>query len=334
MSVLLDVRSLTKHFRNSGGLFSRVDRVIRAVDNVSFAISQGETLGLVGESGCGKTTTGRLILRLMDPTAGAMWFYQNGTKIDLLGLRGESLRRFRKHMQLVFQDPYSSLNPRMSVFDIIAEPLRAQGVGSRSQQREVVYEVSRACGLQPEYLQRYPHAFSGGQRQRVCIARALVLNPEFVVCDEPVSALDVSVQAQILNLLKDLQQQRQLTYLFISHDLAVVENISTRVAVMYAGRIVELGFTQELFHTPLHPYTEALLAAAPSGHLGKRPCRKPMAGEVADLGALPPGCAFSPRCPYAQDVCRTVAPELRDMSSGRHVACWRAEELHLAGISS
>lgn len=331
---LLEVEGLTKHFPVTRGLLRRSVGLIRAVDEVSFHIGQGETLGLVGESGCGKTTSGRLILRLLDLTAGRVVFRRNGDAVDLGELEGEDLRRFRKHMQLIFQDPFSSLNPRMSVFDIIAEPLRAHRFGSRREIQDRVYETSRACGLPQEYLRRYPHAFSGGQRQRICIARALALYPELVICDEPVSALDVSVQAQIINLLKDLQEQRGLTYLFIAHDLSVVENISARVAVMYAGRIVELSPTRELFHSPLHPYTEALMAAVPVPDPAVRGRRRPLPGEVADPSALPSGCAFHPRCPYVRDECRQQIPELRDIVSGRRAACHRVEELHLEGVAA
>ena len=329
---LLKVSGLTKLFPITSGLFRRTVGRIKAVDNVSFEIAEGETLGLVGESGCGKTTTGRLILRLIDRTAGEMLFNFGEKGIDLSALKGDELRRFRKHMQLIFQDPFSSLNPRMTVLDIIAEPLRAHGYGTRSEIEDRVRWLTQAVGLQVEYLRRYPHAFSGGQRQRICIARALALNPKLVICDEPVSALDVSVQAQILNLLKDLQKELGLTYLFIAHDLSVVENISARVAVMYAGRIVEMAATAELFHHPRHPYTEALMNALPKPEPGARSERIVLPGEVADPSNLPSGCAFHPRCRYAQDRCRQETPELRSVGQAHMCACHRAEELTLRGV--
>ena len=331
-AALLTVQGLSKHFPITSGLFRREVGAIRAVDDVSFEIGEGETLGLVGESGCGKTTTGRLILRLIERTAGAMRFRLDGRDIDLGALEGEELRHFRKHMQLVFQDPFSSLNPRMTVLDAIAEPLRAHQFGSRGDIEDRVRWLTEAAGLKVDYLRRYPHAFSGGQRQRICIARALALNPKLVICDEPVSALDVSVQAQILNLLKDLQQELGLTYLFIAHDLSVVENISTRVAVMYAGRIVEMADTGDLFHHPRHPYTEALMNALPKPVPGGEEARIVLPGEVADPSNLPQGCAFHPRCRYAQDCCGTEVPPLRELGHGHVCACHRAEEIELRGV--
>ncbi len=331
---LLKVEGLTKYFPIIKGLLRKTVGLIKAVDDVGFEIGQGETLGLVGESGCGKTTTGRLIVRLIERTAGTMAFTQDGREVDLGALRGDALRQFRKHMQLIFQDPFSSLNPRMTVLDIIAEPLRAHGFGSRKEREDRVREVTEACGLQTDFLRRYPHAFSGGERQRICIARALVLNPRLVVCDEPVSALDVSVQAQIINLLKDLQQQLGLTYLFIAHDLSVVENISARVAVMYAGRIVEKAQTQELFHHPRHPYTEALMNALPVPDPRAKAERIPLQGEVADPSNLPPGCAFHPRCRYARGHCMQETPELREVTPGHVAACHCAEEINLRGVTT
>jgi len=334
---LLEVRNLVKHFPITAGLLRSRVGTIQAVNGVSFHINQGETLGLVGESGCGKTTTGRLILRLLEPTAGEMTFYQDGQAVDLGRLKGEDLRRFRRHMQLIFQDPFSSLNPRMTVLDIIGEPLRAQGY-PKAEIRDRVRQVTEEVRLNYEFLSRYPHAFSGGQRQRIGIARALVLRPKLVVCDEPVSALDVSVQAQILNLLMDLQDRHGLTYLFIAHDLSVVEHISHRVAVMYAGRIVELAETRDLFARCRHPYTMLLMEAVPepdphakkarsflSAQVGEAPIT--IRGEVPDPSNLPPGCPFHPRCPFCTDDCRVEVPGLRDLGSGHLVACLRTDEI-------
>jgi peptide/nickel transport system ATP-binding protein len=329
---LLQVKGLTKFFPITAGLMRKTVGHIKAVDGVTFEIAEGETLGLVGESGCGKTTTGRLILRLIERTAGDMRFHLDGREVDLGTLRGEELRQFRKHMQLIFQDPFSSLNPRMTVLDIIAEPLKAHGFGARSEIQDRVRWLTDAVGLKVEFLRRYPHAFSGGQRQRICIARALTLNPKLVICDEPVSALDVSVQAQILNLLKDLQRELGLTYLFIAHDLSVVENISARVAVMYAGRIVEMADTQELFYHPRHPYTEALMSALPKPDPRAKSDRIVLPGEVADPSNLPPGCAFHPRCRYAQPRCRSEIPGLRDLGNDYLSACHFADQLQLQGV--
>ena len=326
---LLEVSNLTKHFPIQAGFLKRVVGHIKAVENVTFTIGKGETLGLVGESGCGKTTTGRLILRLLERTAGDVFFHMDGHRLDLTALQGEQLRRFRKHMQLIFQDPFSSLNPRMTVRNIIAEPLRALEFGPRAAIDERVAWLVEAAGLKREFLQRYPHAFSGGQRQRICIARALALNPRLVVCDEPVSALDVSVQAQILNLLKDLQGEFGLTYLFIGHDLGVVEHISDRVAVMYAGRIVEMAQTHDLFHRLQHPYTEALLQAVPKPSPGAKRERIVLGGEVADPSNLPPGCAFHPRCRYCEERCKKEPPELRETAEGHSAACHFAGQLDL-----
>ena len=323
---LFKATGLMKHFPITAGLFRRQVGTIKAVDGVSFHINKGETLGLVGESGCGKTTTARLILRLIDRTAGEMLFRLKGHELDLGQLHGEELRCFRRHMQLIFQDPFSSLNPRMTTMGIIGEPLRAHGY-RRKEMQDRVRQVTDEVGLNVEFLNRYPHAFSGGQRQRICIARALILNPELVVCDEPVSALDVSVQAQILNLLIDLQEKHGLTYLFIAHDLSVVEHISHRVAVMYAGRIVELAETRELFRHPLHPYTVALREAVPE----PKPCtarkRKLLQGEVADPSNLPAGCAFHPRCRHCEARCKVDIPLLRDLGNDHWVACHLAEKI-------
>jgi len=323
---LLEVHGLTKHFPITAGLFRKQVGTIKAVDNVTFHLERGETLGLVGESGCGKTTTGRLILRLIQRTAGAVLYHKNGRVIDLTALEGEELRRFRRNMQMVFQDPFSSLNPRMTAMDIIAEPLRAHGVRG-SERREQVRRTTREVGLQVEYLNRYPHAFSGGQRQRIGIARALVLRPELVICDEPVSALDVSVQAQILNLLVDLRDRHGLTYILIAHDLSVVEYISHRVLVMYAGRIVESAPTDALFSRPRHPYTVALMAAVPEPDPKRRGKRVLLEGEVADPSNLPPGCAFHPRCGHCRERCRVETPSLREVGKEHLSACHFAEEI-------
>jgi peptide/nickel transport system ATP-binding protein len=330
---LLTVRNLTKHFPIVKGLLRKTVGQVKAVDNVSFHIDEGETLGLVGESGCGKTTTGMLILRMLERTAGSIVMDHNGAPVDLATLSGRELRSFRRHIQLVFQDPFSSLNPRMTVKDIIAEPLKAQRYGTRKKIEDRVKWLVNAVGLKVEHLPRYPHAFSGGQRQRICIARALALNPKLVVCDEPVSALDVSVQAQIINLLKDLQEEFGLTYLFVAHDLSVVENISNRIAVMYAGRIVELAPTDELFHNPAHPYTEALLRAVPVADPRAGRNTDVLTGEVADPANLPTGCAFHPRCPHATDQCRTQRPELSEHAEHHTVACHRTSELNLEGVT-
>jgi oligopeptide/dipeptide ABC transporter ATP-binding protein len=318
---LLEVRGLTKHFRATSGMIRRRVRLVKAVEGVSFDIYPGETLGLVGESGCGKSTVGRMLLRLIDPTAGEVTMRDNGTAVNVGALRGEDLRRFRRRIQMIFQDPYSSLNPRMRVAELIGEPIRALEPGvSTDEVEERVKWIAEAVGLKREQMRRYPHAFSGGQRQRICIARALAVRPRLVICDEPVSALDVSVRAQIMNLLRDLQQEFGLTYLFIAHDLAVVENISNRIAVMYAGRIVETGPSAALFRDPQHPYTRALLAAVPVPD----PSRKievSVQGEVAEASNLPPGCAFHPRCPFAIERCRVDVPVLEAAATEHEVAC-------------
>ena len=324
---LLDVRSLTKHFPITAGLFRKQVATIKAVDRISFHINEGETLGLVGESGCGKTTTGRLILRLIERTGGEMTFRLDGRDVGLGALQGQELRRFRRHMQLIFQDPFSSLNPRMTCMNIIGEPLRAHG-HSKKDIRERVKQLTDEVKLNYKFLRRYPHAFSGGQRQRICIARALALHPKLVICDEPVSALDVSVQAQILNLLMDLQERLDLTYLFIAHDLSVVEHISHRVAVMYAGRIVELAETRELFDHSRHPYTTALMEAVPEPTPHAKEKRTLLHGEVADPSNLPSGCSFHPRCRHCEDRCKTEVPDLRDLGSGHLSACHFAERIY------
>lgn len=331
---LLEVNHLKKLFPIRRGLLRRVVGHVRAVDDISFSIRQGETLSLVGESGCGKTTASRCILRAVNPTAGEIVYRgdDSGT-VDLAKAGKAELRRLRKEMQMIFQDPFSSLNPRMTLLDIIGEPLLVHGETNSEVRKARVAELLRAVGLPPQYMQRYPHAFSGGQRQRIGIARALALNPRLIVADEPVSALDVSVQAQIINLLLDLQAERNLTYLFIAHDLSVVKHVSDRIAVMYVGKIVEMAPTVELYEAPLHPYTEALLAAVPKPDPRLRGKRKLLEGEVADPSNPPKGCYFHPRCPYAVDRCKVETPPLRELRPGHQVACHRAEELSLAGLS-
>ena len=332
---LLEVRNLKRFFPIRRGLLRRVVGQLRAVDDISFHINRGETLALVGESGCGKTTTARCILRALKPTAGEVLFQTAaGAVIDTAALPKRALQPFRHQMQMIFQDPFSSLNPRMTVFDIIAEPLLASGIKSRDQRRQRVEELLELVRLRPEFMQRFPHAFSGGQRQRIGIARALALNPSLVVADEPVSALDVSVQAQILNLMLDLQDELGLTYLFVAHDLSVVKHISDRVAVMYVGKIVEIAETDRLFKAPKHPYTEALLSAVPKPDPRLRSQRIVLQGEVADPAQPPPGCYFHPRCAHAIDRCSSETPKLEEIQPGHVVACHRAREIILKGVDA
>jgi peptide/nickel transport system ATP-binding protein len=331
---LLEVRNLQKLFPIRRGFLRRVVGQVRAVDGVSFHVERGETLALVGESGCGKTTTSRCVLRAVTPTAGQILFRTaEGPVLDVATLPRRGLRPLRRQMQMIFQDPFSSLNPRRTLLDIVAEPLVANRVGTRAERVERVAELLRLVGLRPEYMRRYPHAFSGGQRQRVGIARALALNPRLVVADEPVSALDVSVQAQILNLMLDLQAQLGLTYLFVAHDLSVVKHVSDRVAVMYVGQIVEMAETEALFTSPRHPYTEALLSAVPKPDPRLRAQRIVLEGDVADAANPPPGCYFHPRCSYAVERCRVETPRLEPVAPGHFVACHRARELTLRGIA-
>jgi peptide/nickel transport system ATP-binding protein len=333
--LLLDVRGLKKFFPIRRGLLRRLAGHVRAVDDVSFELRRGETLSLVGESGCGKTTTARCILRAIVPTAGEIRFRTGqGEVVDVATLPKGRLRPLRREMQMIFQDPFSSLNPRKTLHDIVGEPLLVNGVGNRHERSERVAELLRLVGLRPEYMRRFPHAFSGGQRQRIGIARALALNPSLVVADEPVSALDVSVQAQILNLMLDLQTELGLTYLFVAHDLSVVKHVSDRVAVMYVGRIVEVADTERLFATPRHPYTEALLSAVPKPDPRLRTQRIVLEGDVADPANPPPGCYFHPRCAYAVEVCRTETPRLETIAPGHQAACHRARELTLRGVAA
>ncbi len=330
---LLEVNNLRKYFPIQKGFRRRVVGHVRAVDDVSFFIKEGETLGLVGESGCGKTTAARCVLRAYIPTSGEMLFQAAGGQVvDLTRLSRQELRPIRPQIQMIFQDPYGSLNPRMPILDIVGEPLLVNGMKDRRQRVERVEELLRLVGLRPEYMQRFPHAFSGGQRQRIGIARALALNPRLVVADEPVSALDVSVQAQILNLLLDLQRELNLTYLFIAHNLSVVKHICDRVAVMYVGKIAEMATAQDLYTTPRHPYTAALMAAVPVPDPRHRGGDVELKGEVASPANPPSGCYFHPRCPHAVDLCRTRTPVLQEISPGHFVSCHRADELQLRGV--
>src|SRR5437660_11662436 len=331
---LLEVKRLKKYFPIQRGLLRKVVGQIRAVDDVSFFVRPGETLSLVGESGCGKTTTARCVLRATEPTSGEVLFRAaDGSVVDIASVPRRSLRPLRREMQMIFQDPFSSLNSRMTLLEIVGEPLEVNGVGNRQERTDRVAELLKLVGLRPEYMRRYPHAFSGGQRQRIGIARALALHPRLVVADEPVSALDVSVQAQILNLLLELQERLGLTYLVVDHELSVVKHSSDRVAVMYVGRIVETAPAEELFASPKHPYTEALLSAVPKPDPRLRADRIILQGEVADPANTPSGCHFHPRCQYAQPICREKSPELEEIAPGHFVSCHRARELTLRGVA-
>lgn len=329
---IVQVRNMKKYFPIHAGSFKKTVGHVRAVDGVDLYIKEGETFGLVGESGCGKTTLGRCILRAIEPTDGETYFTKDGQDIQINALEYKELRELRKDMQLIFQDPYSSLNPRMTVLGIVSEPLICYKMLSRGKIRARVSELIDMVGLEGRYLERYPHAFSGGQRQRIGIARALATNPRFLVCDEAVSALDVSVQAQILNLLQDLQQKLGLSYLFISHDLSVIQHISHRVGVMYVGKMVETSETDNLFDKPLHPYTEALLSAKPIADPRIKSKHIILEGEVANAANPPSGCYFHPRCKYCQEICKTQEPEFREIENERFVACHFAGELNLAGV--
>jgi len=322
-NVLLRVDNLVKHFPIMRGIFQKQVGAVRAVDGVSFEVKRGETLGLVGESGCGKSTTGRAILQLYRPTSGSV----NFDGVDLVKLKGEDLRKMRRKMQMIFQDPYASLNPRMSVGEIIREPLIVHNVATEADAEERVKQLLELVRLNPAFASRYPHEFSGGQRQRVGIARALALQPSFIVCDEPISALDVSIQAQVVNLLQELQDQFNLTYLFIAHDLSMVRHISDRVAVMYLGVVVELTTRNELYNKPLHPYTQALLSAVPIPDPVAETTRKRtiLVGDVPSPVNPPSGCRFRTRCPIAESVCAEERPEFREIKPGHFVACFFAE---------
>ena len=337
--ILLQVKGLKKYFPIQKGFFRRTVGYVKAVDDVSFFVREGETLGLVGESGCGKSTAGRSIIRLYEPTAGEVMFESKKLSpvaepklVNLLELTPEQVKTVRQEISMIFQDPVNSLNPRMSVSEIIAEPMMIHGQRMGPETEAVIVRLLERVGLRPDHLRRYPHEFSGGQRQRIGIARALSLNPRLVICDEPVSALDVSIQAQTLNLLQDLQQDFNLAYIFVAHDMSVVQHISDRVAVMYVGKIAEMAETDALFSKPLHPYTEALLSAVPKPDPLAASQRIVMQGDVADPSNPPPGCYFHPRCRYAQDVCKQKTPEFREVQPNHYAACHFAEELSLQGI--
>ncbi len=318
---LVQVKNLVKHFPVRGGLLQRVLAWVKAVDDVSFTIREGETLGLVGESGCGKTTVGRTILRLIEPTSGSVYF----RGVDVASLRRGELKEMRRNMQIIFQDPYASLDPRMPIGESVIEGLKIHNIGNPRDRFEIGIDMLRKVGLEDYHARRYPHEFSGGQRQRIGIARALALRPQFIVADEPVSALDVSIQSQVLNILKSLQRDFNLTYLFIAHNLSVVEHISDRVAVMYLGKIVELTAREELFRNPLHPYTQALMSAIPIPDPTIRRERIILPGDVPSPLNPPKGCRFHPRCPVALEHCRIEEPRFKEVSKDHWVACWRVE---------
>ena len=331
---LVEVLNLKKYFPIKRGFLKRVVGQVKAVDDLSFYVNEGETLGLVGESGCGKTTTGRCMMRAIESTSGQVWFRDPTLgRVDINQLERNHIKTVHRSIRMIFQDPYASLNPRMTLQEIVGAPLRAMGLARGRQLEAQVADILTKVGLRPEYMRRYPHAFSGGQRQRIGLARSLVLYPKFVVCDEPVSALDVSVQAQILNLLKDLQEQMGLTFLFVAHDLSVVAHISDRVAVMYVGKLVEMASMTELFASPKHPYTEALMAAIPVPNPKPRKKKLLLTGEVANPANPPSGCYFHPRCSYAKDICSLEDPPYEEISPAHFVKCHRARELSLTGVA-
>ena len=339
-NILLEVKNLKKYFPVHKGILRRVVAHVKAVDDIDMYIKEGETLGLVGESGCGKTTTGRAILRLIEPTAGKILFHsrklagqgEEYREVDIASISRKLLKSLRRDMQIIFQDPYSSLNPRMTVGGMVGEPLLIHGMTKGSEWEDRVVKLLSAVGLKADHMTRYPHEFSGGQRQRIVIARALALDPQLIIADEPVSALDVSIQAQVINLLEDLQQEFGLTYLFIAHDLSVIKHISNRVAVMYLGKIVELVETEELFLNPKHPYTEALMSAVPVPDPDYNVERLILKGDVPSPVNPPSGCYFHPRCRYAREICRTEAPAYRDLGGEHFVACHLADSLNLQPI--
>ena len=329
---IVEIKNLKKYYPITAGIFQRVIGHIKAVDDVSFVIPRGKTVGLVGESGCGKTTIAKCILRAVDPTSGEIHLNTEDGTNNVADMREKDLRPLRREMQMIFQDPFSSLNPRMNLFDIVSEPLLLNGIKSRVERQDRVEELLSKVGLRPEYMVRFPHAFSGGQRQRIGIARALALNPSLIVCDEPVSGLDVSVQAQVINLLMDLQDELGLSYLFVSHDLSIVRQISDSIQVMYLGRLVENGTPDEIFSSPKHPYTEALISAVPQADPDVAKNHQTLIGEIPNPSNPPDGCYFHPRCAYATDECKKTNPGLTVDKSGRSFSCHNAKDIKLSGL--